>query len=134
MKLVEPLSIADGRTGVRHVFIHDLILPVMIGVHRHEKKARQRVCINLDLAVRERSEDLNDDLDNVVCYEEITEGVRKIIDEGHVNLVETLAETIAAMCLTDRRVRSARVRIEKLDILQDARSVGVEIERFNPLS
>ncbi len=134
VKLVEPLNIADGRTGVRHVFIRDLVLPVFIGVHRHEKKAQQRVCINLDLAVRERDGALNDDLDNVVCYEEITEGVRKIMDQGHVSLVETLAENIAAMCLTDRRVRSARVRIEKLDILQDAHSVGVEIERFNPLA
>jgi dihydroneopterin aldolase len=46
-------------------------------------------------------------------------------------LVETRAEDVAAMCLEDRRVLSARVRVEKLDILEDAQSVGVEIERFN---
>ena len=131
--LVEPYNIADGRAGVRHVFVRDLVLPVLIGVHRHEKKSEQRVCINLDLAVRERDVSLNDNLDNVVCYEQITDGVRKIIKQGHVSLVETLAENIADMCLSDSRVRSARVRIEKLDIMEDARSVGVEIERFNTL-
>jgi dihydroneopterin aldolase len=43
--------------------------------------------------------------------------------------VETLAEQIAALCLEDRRVRVARVRVEKLDVFVDATSVGVEIER-----
>jgi 7,8-dihydroneopterin aldolase/epimerase/oxygenase len=45
--------------------------------------------------------------------------------------VETLAERIAALCLSDRRVRVARVRVEKLDVFPDATSVGVEIERVS---
>ena len=61
----------------------------------------------------------------------LADGVADIIGRGHVNLVETLAEDIAAMCLNDRRVLSARVRVEKLDILEHAQSVGVEIERIN---
>jgi len=67
----------------------------------------------------------------VVCYAEIVAGVREIVAAGHINLVETLAERIAARCLSDGRVRSARVRIEKLDVFADAASVGVEIERSN---
>ena len=63
--------------------------------------------------------------------EQLADGVADIIGRGHVNLVETLAEDIAAMCLNDRRVLSARVRVEKLDILEHAQSVGVEIERIN---
>ena len=55
--------------------------------------------------------------------------VEAIIAEGHVNLVETLCERIAASCLTDKRVMAARVRVEKPDIIAHARSVGVEIER-----
>ena len=58
--------------------------------------------------------------------------IRHAVGAGHVNLVETLAERIAAMCLEDRRVLSARVRIEKLDVFAEAESVGVEIERFQP--
>jgi 7,8-dihydroneopterin aldolase/epimerase/oxygenase len=134
--LVQPLNIADARAAIRHVFVRDLVLDCSIGVHQYEREALQRIRINLDLAVREgdTNGNLGDDLANVVCYEELTKGVRDLISREHVNLVETLAEDVAAMCLEDNRVRSARVRIEKLDILKDAVSVGVEIERFNPES
>jgi dihydroneopterin aldolase len=124
-----PLRIADARNAIRHVFLRDLILMCRIGVHRHEEAASQRVRINLDLAVRD-DRDLEDELSNVVCYEQITRAVRAIVAGRHIRLVETLAEEIAGMCLADPRVRSARVRVEKLDIFPDATSVGVEIERF----
>lgn len=132
VRVVEPLRIADARNAVRHVFVRDLVLSCSIGVHVHEKDAHQRVRINLDLAVNEGDGDLGDDIANVVCYEDISTGVRAIAQRGHINLVETLAEDIAAMCLEDRRVRSVRVRVEKLDVMPDATSVGVEIERFAP--
>jgi len=128
---VYPLRIADARNQVRHVFIRDLRLDCSIGVHAHEKDRRQRVRINLDLAVREGDEPINDDIRNVICYEKVALGVGRIAEEGHVNLVETFAEKIAAMCLADDRVFSVRVRVEKLDIMNNAESVGVEIERYN---
>jgi dihydroneopterin aldolase len=123
------LRIADARNAVRHVFVRDLLLICRIGVHRHERLAEQRVRINLDLAVRDEGA-LNDDLANVVCYEALTNGVRGLVRDRHIKLVETLAEEIAALSLRDGRVRSARVRVEKLDAVADALSVGVEIERF----
>lgn len=129
-EVLETLKIADARQRIRHVFVRDLVLPALIGVHSHEHGNRQRVRINLDLAAREGDGGLDDDLQNVVCYESLVAGVQKIIDAGHVGLVETMAEKIADMCLSDRRVRSARVRVEKLDIFENAESVGVEIERF----
>ncbi len=125
------MRIADARAKVRHIFVRDLTLPCLVGIHAHERQAHQRICINLDLAVREGDGELDDAIANVVCYEEISNDVRDIVSHGHVNLVETLAETIAAVCLKDRRVRSARGRIEKLDVFEDAASAGVEIERFN---
>lgn len=128
---VHPLPVANARAAIRHVFIRDLVLECSIGVHAHEHDRVQRVRINLDLAVRETTAPLADALSNVVCYEHITDGVRAIVSAGHVNLVETLAENIAAMCLEDDRVRSARVRVEKLDVFADAASVGVEIERIS---
>lgn len=130
-EVIEPLKIADARQRIRHVFVRDLVVSALIGVHDHEKDSRQRVRVNLDLAVREGDLKLEDDLANVVCYEQLVSGVGDIFDAGHVGLVETMAEKIAAMCLTDPRVRSARVRVEKLDIFDNAESVGVEIERFN---
>ncbi len=131
IKLVEPLKIADGKDAICHVFIRDLTLPCSIGVHRHEKDAEQRVRINLDLAVRENDQPIDDKLKNVICYEQLARGVEEIVERRHINLVETLAENIATMCLSDHRVRSVRVRVEKLDVLEQAESVGVEIERFN---
>jgi 7,8-dihydroneopterin aldolase/epimerase/oxygenase len=116
-------------SGIRHVFVHDFVLPAHIGVHGHEKGKQQRVRVNLDLAVIEGAAPPEDQLAGVVCYEEIVDGVRAVVDEGHVNLVETLAERVAAVCLSDPRVRVARVRIEKLDVFEDVGSVGIEIER-----
>ena len=120
--------------GLRRVLIRDLVLPCQIGVLRRERGTGQRVRINLDLAVREEPQPIEDDLRNVVCYDEIVSGVRAIVGAGHINLVETLAERIAAMCLADQRVAGVRVRVEKLDVCPDAVAVGVEICRGNPLA
>ena len=128
--VVEPVQFADARNALRHVFVRDLMLAAQIGVHSHEKLGPQRIRVNVDLAVFEKDVDgIGDQLANVVCYEEVVSGIRALVAEGHVNLVETLAEQIAALCLEDRRVRVARVRVEKLDVFADATSVGVEIER-----
>ncbi len=130
--VIEPLKIADAVAGLRHVFVRDLILPCNIGVHLHEKGRPQRVRINLDLGVREDDGAHDDRLENVVCYEDIVTRVRAVVSDGHVNLVETLAERIASLCLQDSACRSARVRVEKLEVFDDTESVGVEIERFSP--
>lgn len=119
--------------GMRRILVCDLVLACEIGVFRHERGARQRVRINLDLAVREEAMPIADDLRNVVCYDEIVSGIRRLAEAGHVNLVETLAERIAEMCLADARIRHAVVRVEKLDVYPDVASVGIEIDRINRL-
>ena len=126
---IHPLHLADSENGLRHVFVRDLVVQAEIGVHRHEKRRRQPVRINIDLAVKESSQPLDDRVGNVVDYETLVEGVRALIEAGHINLVETLAEQIAGLALFDNRVLSARVRVEKLQVMKDAESVGVEIER-----
>tara|TARA_B100001146_G_C16166503_1_gene428080 strand:+ start:944 stop:1369 length:426 start_codon:yes stop_codon:yes gene_type:complete len=131
--VVHAFRIADAAKEVRHVFIRDLILTCLIGVHKHEQKKPQRIRVNLDLAVTEQSVISTDRLADVVCYEDVADGIRSIVNNGHVNLVETLAEKIASKCLEDRRIKATRVRIEKLDVFKDAASAGVEIERFSSL-
>lgn len=118
---------------LRRVFVRDLVVACLIGVHRHERDGKQRVRVNLDLRVEEHRGPLDDKLSHVVSYETLVEGVRRLADGGHINLVETLAERIAAMCLEDRRVRDVVVRVEKLDVFADAASAGVEIQRENVL-
>jgi len=117
-------------SGTRRVFVRDLVLDASIGIYRHEREARQRVIVNLDLAVSEGGT-LDDSPENIVCYERMARGAREIVEGGHINLVETLAEQLASMCLADPRVLFVRVRVEKPDAIAEASSVGVEIERFN---
>ena len=88
--------------------------------------------INVELTVAEDDRPVDDTLSNVVCYEALVDGIRDLADSGHVNLVETLAEMIAEQGLADSRVKKATVRVEKLDVFDDAASVGIEIERVNP--
>ena len=124
------LPIASASAGVRHVFVRDMVLPASIGIYPHEHAARQRVRVNIDLAVDDEGVPVGaDELGRVVDYEKMADRVRVIVSAGHTRLVETLAERIAVACLVDARVRTARVRVEKLDIFPDAVSAGVEIER-----
>ncbi|MBT3628450.1 MAG: dihydroneopterin aldolase [Rhodospirillaceae bacterium] len=127
---IRPPAQANAEPSYRRVFVRDLILPCAIGVHAHEQDAPQRVRINVDLMVREVDLALQDRIENVVSYEHIVKGARALTSDGHINLVETLAERIADLCLADARVSSVRVRVEKLDIYEQADSVGVEIERL----
>ncbi len=127
--------IADAGLGLRHVFIRDLVLSASIGVYPSEHTALQRIRINIDLAVIDEGSQRHsrqavgrDDLARVVNYEATATIARRCVSAGHVQLVETLAERIAEQILEDKRIRSVRVRVEKLDVFADAQSAGVEIE------
>jgi dihydroneopterin aldolase len=132
---MEAFRPASAAARLRHVFLRDMVLLASIGVHAHEHTARQRLRINVDLAVldedaaRSHAAPSRDELIRVVDYEAVADRVRAIVTAGHVRLVETLAERLADACLQDGRVRLVRVRVEKLDIFADIASVGVEIER-----
>ncbi len=119
-----------ARPGIRHVFLRDMVLQGRIGVHPHEHGRVQRLRINVDLAIEERiGGPERDELALVIDYARLAQTVRDTVAAGHVKLVETLAERIARAAFFDARIRRARVRVEKLDVFDDAASVGVEIER-----
>jgi dihydroneopterin aldolase len=116
------------------VLVRDLVLSARIGVWKREKHIDQRVRINVELLAAKSGPLLNTDprvgrRDRILRYDTVVSGIRRLIDEGHIDLCETLAERIAQLCLENRRVKSARVRVEKLDVYPDAASVGAEIER-----
>src|SRR4029077_20923293 len=125
---VTRLPLASSALAIRHVFIRNLEVLAHIGVHGHEKGKLQPVRLNVDLAVEDVAQ-LEDRLDTVVDYGEVTRKIRAIVDKGHINLAETLAERIAQTCFEDSRVKTARVRVEKLHAVPGAESAGVEIER-----
>ena len=123
-----PDSLDEAR-GLDRVLIRDLTITASIGVHAHEHLAPQRVRVNVDLRVRTRSGEAGDDIGRVISYEDLIVGIRGIVQQGHINLVESLAEEIAGLCLEDPRAVSVTVRVEKPDIEPDAAGVGVEIHR-----
>jgi 7,8-dihydroneopterin aldolase/epimerase/oxygenase len=120
--------VASASARLRHVFVRDLELMAVIGIYEEEKVKPQRIIVNIDLSVKE-APSMADEISHVVSYEIIAQKVEACVAEGHVNLVETLCEKIAQSCLKDKRVMAARVRVEKPDIIPNAKSVGVEIER-----
>lgn len=117
---------------LRRLLLRDLLLDAQIGVHPHEHGVRQRIRVNISFGVADdRSVAVGrDDLSRTVSYERVVSLVKRIIEAGHVRLVETLAERIAAGILQDGRVRVVRVSVEKLDVFDELEAVGVEIERF----
>ena len=122
---------------LRRVVLRDMRLAGRIGVHPHEQAAPQRLLLNLELTVEDEAASLPggigpDELGRVVDYERLATTVRRIVGSGHVRLVETLAERLAMACLEDGRVRTARVRVEKLDVFEDVDAAGVEIVRHAP--
>lgn len=129
--IVAPFAAAEPAYGEARIHVRDLVLKTRIGVHQHERLAYQRIRLNLELTV-DYAKPLGDDLDNVLCYARLVTGIRGVVGARHVNLIETLADDIAQMCLEDSRVRAVRVRIEKLDVFPEAESVGIEIERRRP--
>lgn len=127
-------ALCSAARRLRHVFLRDMVLNASIGVYPREHTALQRVRINVDLAVEDETAQRGhmvgpDELRRVVDYAAIANRIRALVAEGHVRLVETLAERIAQSCMLDGRVRTARVRVEKLDVFPDAVSAGVEVER-----
>ena len=118
-----------NRADLDRILVQDLVLSCWIGVYEHEKEADQRVRFNLELLVGRNPVPVADDIDNVVCYDHVILGIKEILAAGHINLVETLAERIADLCLSEPRVQKAKIRVEKLDVLPGEGRVGVEIER-----
>jgi dihydroneopterin aldolase len=122
-------NLADKQQNLRHIFVHGLKLKASIGVYDHEKTRKQMVLISVDLAVVENTPH-NDDIENVVCYKTIVDQIEAYIATGHVQLVETMAEQIADICLKNNQVKRVLVKIEKPEAIAHATGVGVIIERL----
>ena len=109
------------------VFMHDLVLDVEIGVYTNEKGVTQRVRFCVDVDLLPPTVAVDDDIGRAFDYDTIIKGIKSIVAQGHINLVETLAERIARHCLAHPRAASVSVTIEKLD--KEPGAVGVEILR-----
>lgn len=110
------------------IFVRDLVIPCFIGAFEEEKYDKQRVRFQVEVWIYPARRAGGDDVSRVVSYDLIVEAIHSIVEDGHINLLETLAERVAAKCLAHRRAARVRIVVEKLDRLEGA-SLGVEIER-----
>ena len=113
----------------RRVFVRGLVVDANIGAYESEQHATQPIRIDLELDVIEPSNPVSDKLEDVVCYDRMTQSIQAILAEGHIKLVETLAERIADMALSHAMVIAVMVRIVKPNAIAEAEAVGVEIIR-----
>lgn len=112
----------------RRLFLRDYEVWINIGVHDFEKRAEQRVIINVDLYVPlALSTPQADELDEVVDYDFIRRTVAQRVSQGHIHLQETLCDELLAQMLAHPKVRAARVSTAKPDVYPDCAAVGVEV-------
>ena len=111
------------------IYIRDLLLRCIIGVHDWEREKRQDVIINIILYTDLRSASISDNINDTVDYKYIKQKVVDMVESSSFMLVESLAEKIAEICLENSKVKKVKVSVDKMGALRYAKSVGVEIKR-----
>ncbi len=111
------------------VFIRDLCVNMYAGIYDFEKKAAQRVIINIEIDVLTNRNRQLSNIADVLSYEIICNEVIEICKERHYDLIETLAEDICTSCLKHQQAKSITLSIDKPDIIKNTKTVGIHIKR-----
>ena len=113
----------------RKILIKDLVLNILVGIHNFEKKKKQRVRFNLIINIDQNLIPNDKDLKSIVNYEQVIKTITKITSRKHYLLLETLAEKIFFKLFENPRIKKILLRIEKLDVIKNTTSVGIELEK-----
>ncbi|GMQ90962.1 MAG: dihydroneopterin aldolase [Gammaproteobacteria bacterium] len=111
------------------IYLHDLKVECIIGLWDWERKVKQRIVIDLDMAADIRKSAKSDAIEDTLDYKAVSKAVIAFVSESEFQLVETLAEKIADIILNDFQVPWVRVKINKKGAIRGASDVGVIIER-----
>ena len=111
------------------IHIRDLAVKCIIGVYEREREAKQDVVINITLHSDLRRAGVTDDFHDTIDYKAIKQRVLALVEGSSFQLIEALAEAIAAACLEFDGIEQVDVLVEKPGALRYARTVGVEITR-----
>ena len=114
---------------LRKVIIKNLILNIFVGLHKFEKKKKQRVRFNLVINTDENIQPENKNPKSIVNYEKVIKQIVLITNKKHHELLEDLAEDIFLAVFENRIVTKIKIKIEKLDIIKKTESVGIEITK-----
>jgi len=111
------------------IFLYDLRVETIIGIWEWERKIRQTVAIDLEMSADIRKAAKTDSVDDTLNYKQVAKRLQQFIGESSFQLVETLAENIAAIVLDEFDVAWVKVKVNKPGAIRGARDVGVIIER-----
>ena len=111
------------------VYIRDLRIDTFIGIYDWEQQLRQTLSIDLDMATDVAATAAADDISMTLDYKAISDRLLAMIENQHFELLESLAEQIAALLLDEFQVRWLRLRLGKPGAVPAAADVGVVIER-----
>tara|TARA_B100000676_G_C17199482_1_gene398784 strand:- start:105 stop:500 length:396 start_codon:yes stop_codon:yes gene_type:complete len=113
----------------RKVIIKDLILNIFVGIHSFEKKKKQRVKFNIEIMTDPLVSPNNKDLNSILDYENIINKIEKLVSLKHHELLEDLAENIFDAIFQNKIVKKIKLKIDKIDIIKKAGSVGIEVQK-----
>ena len=113
----------------KKILIKDLTLDLQLGYYDFERGKKQKVKFNLELNYENKKPTNDEDLKSIVNYGKIVKLIEKLVKNKHYNFLETLAEDIFDELFKDKRINKIVLRIEKLEILKQCSSVGIQISK-----
>ena len=108
----------------KKIIVKDLILLISVGIHNFEKLKKQKVKFNLTITT---DPNLKSEIKSIVNYESIINDIKRITKKKHFDLLENLAENIFDENFKNKKIIKIKLRIEKLDIIKETKSVGIEV-------
>lgn len=117
------------RPSLDQIFITDLRFRCIVGVNEDERREKQDVVTQVTLDVDLRAAGQTDAIEDTVDYKAVKKAILAMAEKSQFQLVEALAENMAAICLEHRGVHRAAIVVEKPGALRFARTVGVRIVR-----
>ena len=113
----------------KKVLIKELILNLKLGYYEFEKEKPQRVKFSLEIDYRDKKPSNDKDLKSIVNYSKVVKVIKKLVNNKHYNFLETLAEDVFDELFKDKRIEKINLEIEKLEIMKDCSSVGIQISK-----
>jgi 7,8-dihydroneopterin aldolase/epimerase/oxygenase len=114
-KASTPSAVQNSDHSRDNIFVHDLVIDCHIGIYAEEKGVTQKVRVSVDAYLAPGLRSTVDEMVEIPSYTDIIDAVGDINASGHINLVETFAEEIAARLLKDKRIGGLLIKIEKLE-------------------
>ena len=113
----------------KKILIKDLVLDLKLGYFNFEKEKAQKVKFTLEVDYRDKKPTNDKDLKSIVNYAKIVKLIKKLVKNKHYNFLETLAEDVFDELFKDKRIDKITLKIEKLEIMKDCSSVGIQISK-----